>query len=78
MSIVAGSCNSSSFLSVGNDLIFEPSGQELKVNLSQKEILMPSILQKNELESVNFCPSLLGQQFFVGFLGELKKPKSPF
>ena len=25
---MAGSCNSSSFLSVGNDLIFEPSGQE--------------------------------------------------
>ena len=25
---MAGSCNSSSFLSVGNDLILEPSGQE--------------------------------------------------
>ena len=28
---------------------------------------------KNELENVNFCPSLLGQKFFVCFLGELKK-----
>ena len=33
---------------------------------------------KNELENVNFCLSLLGQKFFVRFLGELKKPKSPF
>ena len=33
---------------------------------------------KNELENVNFCPSLLGQKFFVRFLGELKKTKSPF
>jgi hypothetical protein len=29
---------------------------------------------KKELKNVNFCPSLLGQRF----LGELKKPKSPF
>ena len=27
----------------------------------------------NELENVNFFPSLLGQKFFVRFLGELKK-----
>ena len=33
---------------------------------------------KNELEIVNVCPILLGQKFFVPFLGELKKPKSPF
>ena len=33
---------------------------------------------KNELENVNFCASLLEQNFFVRFLGELKKPKSPF
>jgi hypothetical protein len=33
---------------------------------------------KNELENVNFCPNLLGQQLFVLFLGEFKKPKSPF
>ena len=39
---------------------------------------MSSILPKNELESVDFCPSLLGQKFFVCFLEELKKPKSPF
>ena len=39
---------------------------------------MSSILPKNELESVNFCPSLLGQKFFLRFLGELKKPKSRF
>jgi hypothetical protein len=41
-------------------------------------LLMSSILPKNELENVNFCPSLLGQKFFVRFLGELKKPKSTF
>ena len=28
--------------------------------------------------NVNFYPSVLGQKFFVRFLGELKKPKSPF
>ena len=39
---------------------------------------MSSILPKNELENVNFCPSLLGQKFFIRFLGELKKPKKPF
>ena len=33
---------------------------------------------KNKLENVNFCPSLLGQNFFGRFLGELKKTKSPF
>jgi hypothetical protein len=35
-----------------------------------------SILSKNELEKVNFCPSLLGQKFFVRFLEELKKQKT--
>jgi hypothetical protein len=30
----------------------------------------------NELENVNFCPSILGQNFFLRFLGELKKTKS--
>ena len=33
---------------------------------------------KNELENFNFCPSLLGQNFFVRFLEELKKPNRPF
>ena len=33
---------------------------------------------KNQLENVNFCPSLLGQKFSVRFLGELKKLKIPF
>ena len=28
--------------------------------------------------NVNLCPSLLGQKFFVHFLEEMKKPKSPF
>jgi hypothetical protein len=36
---------------------------------------MSSILPKNELENHNFCPSLLGQKFFVRFLEELKKLK---
>ena len=34
-----------------------------------------SVFQKNER---NFCPSLLGQKFFVRFFGELKKQRSPF
>ena len=50
----------------------------LKVSESRKEILVSSILPKNELENVCFCPSLRGQKFFVRFLGELKKPKSLF
>ena len=33
-------------------------------------------LKKNELENQNFCPSLLGQKFFVCFLEELKKKSS--
>ena len=37
---------------------------------------MSSILPKNELENVNFCPSLLGQKFFVRFLEELKIQKA--
>ena len=39
---------------------------------------MSLILPKNELENVNFWPSLLGQKFIVCILGELKKPKSRF
>ena len=41
-------------------------------------MLVSSILPKNELENLNFCPSLLGQTFFVRFFEELKMPKSPF
>jgi hypothetical protein len=37
-----------------------------------------TILPKNELENFSFCPSLLGQKFFIHFLEELKKTKSPF
>ena len=48
-----------------------------KVQLISKDILVPSILPKNELENFNFCPSLLGQKFFVRFLEKLKK-KCPF
>ena len=33
---------------------------------------------KNELKNSNFCPSLLGQKFFVHFLGELNKTEFPF
>ena len=40
--------------------------------------MVSPILPKNELENSNFCPSLLGQKFFVCFLGELKKTKCPF
>jgi hypothetical protein len=45
----------------------------IKGQLISKEILVSLILPKNELENVNLCPSLLGQKFFVCFLGELKK-----
>ena len=41
-------------------------------------MLVSSILLQNELKKVNFCPSRLGQKFFVRLMGELKKPKSPF
>ena len=40
------------------------------------EILVSSILPKDELENVNLCPSLQGQNFFFSFLGELKKTKA--
>ena len=50
----------------------------LKVGQSRKEILASSIIPKNELENFNCYPSLLGQKFFVRFLEELKKLKSPF
>ena len=33
---------------------------------------------KNELENFDFCPSLLGQKFFVHFLEELKTPRKLF
>ena len=39
---------------------------------------MSPILPKNELENSNFCSSLLGQKFFVHFLGELNKSKGLF
>ena len=45
-------------------------------SFSQKEILVSSVLPKNELENVNFCPSLLGQKFFISFCGELKNQKA--
>ena len=50
----------------------------LNVIYSRKEILVSSIIPKNELENVDFCPSLLGQKLFVRFLEELKKSKSSF
>jgi hypothetical protein len=37
-----------------------------------------SILPKNKLENSNFCPSLLGQKFFVRFLEELKTQRFSF
>ena len=50
----------------------------LKGQLILIEILVSAFLSKNELENVNFCPSLTGQKVFVRFSGELKKPKRPF
>ena len=50
----------------------------LKVRWNRNVFLGSSILPKNELENFNFCPSLLGQTFFIRFLEELKTQKSPF
>ena len=51
-------------------------------NLFHGHIVQKGINQmsppENKLDNVNFCPSLEGQKVFVRFLGELKKPKSPF
>ena len=46
--------------------------------ISKRNFSALSSPKKNELENVNFCPSLLEQKFFVRFLGELKKTKSSF
>ena len=51
--------------------IVDPKGR-----LISKFLLVSPILPKDELENSNFCPRLLGQQFFVRFLGELKKRMS--
>ena len=51
-----------------SSLIVDPKGR-----LISKFLLVSPILPKDELENSNFCPRLLGQQFFVRFLGELKK-----
>ena len=45
----------------------------LKVSESRKEILVSSILPKNELENSNFWPYLLEQKLFIRFLKELKE-----
>ena len=50
--------------------------KSLKGQLILNEIFSFFIAPKNQLENVNFCPSLLGQKFFIHFLGELKRPKS--
>ena len=43
-----------------------------KGQLISNEILVSSILPKNELENVNFCPSLLEQNFFHWFFGRIE------
>ena len=48
-----------------------------KGQLISNFLFMVTILPKNELENSYFCTSLLGQTFFVNFLGELKKSKCP-
>ena len=50
----------------------------IKVSKSRKEILGSSILPRNELENFNFCPSLLGQKFFVRFFGRIENTKKTF
>ena len=53
------------------------SDQQAKGQLISKGNLSVFNSPKKELKNVNFCPSLMGQKFFVCFLGKLKKPKSP-
>ena len=44
---------------------------------SRKELLVSSIPPKNKLENVNFCPGLLGLNFFLFVFGEnWKKQKA--
>ena len=50
----------------------------IKCQLISKCLFGVSNSPKNKLENLKFCPSLLGQKFFVRFLGELKKPKCLF
>ena len=50
----------------------------LKVSKFRNVSLVSSILPKDELEKFNFCPSLLGQKYFVRFLEEFKTPKVLF
>ena len=40
--------------------------------------MVSSFLPKNKLENFDFCPSPLGQTFFIHFLEELKIPKRHF
>ena len=47
-------------------------------SVNSKCLLGVSNSPKKELQNSNFCPSLLGQKFFVRFLEEFKTPKSPF
>ena len=41
-------------------------------------MLVSSILPKNVLEDSNFCPSLLGQKFFVCFFGRFENVTTSF
>ena len=54
-------------------LVLFPKGQ-----LISKCLFGVSNSPKKGTWNSNFCPSLLGQKFFVRFLGELKKSKCPF
>ena len=58
--------------------LFSTIQYHTKSQFISKENFGVSNSSKNEPENLNFCPSLLGQKFFVRFLEELKKPKSPF
>ena len=49
-----------------------------KGQLVSKGNLVSSILPKSKLENLNFCPSLLGQKFFLRFLEEFKNYKKSF
>ena len=64
------------------DLLFtgvnSPPQKIDKGQLISKEILVSSILPKNERENFSFCPSLLGQKFFVRFFGRIENTKKSF
>ena len=70
--VLYGSCNTWNFI----ELTYKSKGIEPgKGQLISKGNFGVFNSSKNKLENFIFCPSLLGQKYFVRNLEELKKPK---